>query len=166
MAHTHFYQATLVWIGAAEGGTRDYHGYSRDYSVEIAGKPAMRGSADAAFRGDPGLYNPEDLLLVALSACHMLSYLALGARLGVEVLAYRDHATGTMAIQRQPAQKIARLRFTEVVLYPEVTVAADADIAQAMALHDQAHAECFIANSVNFPVRHEATVLRAGDRAA
>jgi organic hydroperoxide reductase OsmC/OhrA len=166
MAHPHHYAATLAWTGAAQGSTRDYNGYSREYSVEIPGKPALRGSADAAFRGDPALYNPEDLLLIALSACHLLSYLALGARLGVEVLAYRDRATGTMAVQRQPNQKIARLRFTEVVLHPEVTIAAGADAARALALHEQAQAECFIANSVNFPVRHEATILKSGDKAA
>jgi organic hydroperoxide reductase OsmC/OhrA len=166
MAHPHYYRATLVWTGAGQGSTRDYNTYSREYTVEIADKPLLRGSADAAFRGDPSLYNPEDLLLVALSACHMLSYLALGARLGVEVLAYRDHATGTMAIQRTPNQKIARLRFTEVMLYPQVTIAAGADAAHAQALHEQANAECFIANSVNFPVRHEATILRPGDKAA
>lgn len=166
MAHPHHYAATLTWTGAAQGPARDYHGYSRDYSVEIPGKPVLRGSADAAFRGDPGLYNPEDLLLVALSACQMLSYLALGARLGVEVHAYRDRATGTMGIQRQPGQKIARLRFVEVVLHPEVTISADSDAARALALHEQAQGECFIANSVNFPVRHEPTILKAGNKAA
>jgi organic hydroperoxide reductase OsmC/OhrA len=166
MAHPHHYVATLTWSGAALGPARDYHGYSREYSVEIPGKPPMRGSADAAFRGDPTLYNPEDLLLVALSACHMLSYLALGARLGVAVLSYRDRATGTMGIQRQPGQKIARLRFIEVVLHPEVTIGADGDANHALALHEQAHAECFIANSVNFPVRHEPTTLRSGVQAA
>lgn len=166
MAHPHRYAATLTWTGAAQGPTRDYNVYSREYTVEIAGKPTMRGSADAAFRGDPALYNPEDLLLVALSACHMLSYLALGARLGVEILAYRDRATGTMGILRQPGQKIARLRFTEVMLYPEVTISAGSDADRALSLHEQAHAECFIANSVNFPVRHQPTILRAGDKAA
>lgn len=166
MAHAHDYRATLRWTGAAQGPTRAYETYSRAFSAEIEGKPVLAGSADQAFRGDPTLYNPEDMLLVALAACHMLSYLAICARLGVEVVAYEDHATGTMAIKRQPGQRIARLRFTEVVLYPRVTISADADAARALAYHDQAHAECFIANSVNFPVRHEATILRVGDKAA
>ena len=118
-------------------------------------KPAFRGSADPTFRGDPALCNPEDLLVVALSSCHMLSYLAECALAGIAVVAYEDAAAGTMAMAD------GRVRFTEVVLRPRVIVAAGADLARAEALHQNAHDVCFIASSVNFPVRHEATVTRA-----
>jgi organic hydroperoxide reductase OsmC/OhrA len=155
MAHAHTYNATVMWTGAAQGPTAAYQSYSREYRVEIPGKPAFRGSADATFRGDPSLYNPEDLLVVALSSCHMLSYLADCARAGVKVVSYEDQASGTMAM------KDKRIRFTEVVLHPRVVIAADGDVDKALALHSQAHAECFIANSVNFPVHHEAIVTRA-----
>jgi len=154
MAHTHSYRAKTVWSGAAKGPARDYNGYSREWTAEIGGKVAMRGSADGAFKGDPALHNPEDLLLVALSTCHMLSYLALAARSGVEVLAYEDEAEGTMAI------KDKRMRFVEVVLRPRVKIAESVDAGRAMGLHAGAHDECFIANSVNFPVRHEAKIVR------
>jgi organic hydroperoxide reductase OsmC/OhrA len=150
MAPTHTYRTTISWAGE----TRDYNTYSREYGVAIPGKAKFRASTDAAFKGDARLYNPEDMLLVSLATCHMLSYLAVCARLGIVVLAYEDAAEGTMAI------KDKRLRFTEVVLHPRVMLAAGADMERAAAAHRQAHDECFIANSVNFPVRHEATVIR------
>jgi len=156
MANRHLYQATTSWSGE----TRDYDSYSRDYRVQVPGKPILVGSADAAFKGDAGLHSPEDLLLISLSTCHMLSYLAICARLGIVVLAYEDTAEGTMAI------KDRRMRFTDVLLRPRVTLEAGADAARAEQAHEQAHQECFIANSVSFPVRHEATILHPGDAAA
>ncbi|HYZ16055.1 MAG TPA: OsmC family protein, partial [Candidatus Acidoferrum sp.] len=107
---------------------------------------------DAHFRGDRTLHNPEDLLVAALSACHLLSYLADCARKGIVVDAYTDEARGEMTLID------GKIRFREVVLHPAVTIADPARIDDALALHERAHEECFIANSVNFPVRHEATV--------
>ena len=118
------------------------------------GKPTLRGSSDPLFRGDPALHNPEDLLVAALSSCHMLSYLAHAARAGLHVLAYEDDATGTMTFAGGGG------RFTDVLLRPRVTIAAGADAALAEALHGRAHDDCFIAASCNFPVRHEATIER------
>ena len=154
MAREHHFAARLVWTGAAKGPIKDYDSYSRDYRIEVAGKPPLEGSSDQTFGGDPGRLNPEDLLVMALSACHMLSYLALCARAGIEVAAYEDRASGKMAI------KDRRMRFVEVTLAPEVRVAAG-DLERARALHEEAHAMCFIANSVNFPVAHTPTVTRA-----
>lgn len=153
MAREHLFAAHLVWTGAERGPTRDYDSYSRTYRVEVAGKPPLEGSADPTFKGDPTRHNPEDLLVVALSACHLLSYLALCARAGIEVVGYQDDARGVMAI------KDRRMRFVEVTLTPRVVIAAG-DLEQARALHAQAHEHCFIANSVNFPVRHEPVVER------
>lgn len=155
MAHVHHYRATLEWIGAGAGPTTSYQAYSREYRVDIPGKASFRGSADPAFRGDPGLANPEDLLVVALSACHMLSYLALCARSKLPVLSYADEATGTMDM------KDGKIRFVEVVLHPRVAIGPGADLDKARRLHAEAHGLCFIANSVNFPVRNEATVTAA-----
>jgi organic hydroperoxide reductase OsmC/OhrA len=154
MAHQHHFAARLIWTGAAQGPTRDYDAYSRDYRIEVEGKPPLEGSSDPAFRGDAGRHNPEDLLVMALSACHMLSYLALCARAGIEVVAYEDQASGMMAI------KEGRMRFVEVTLAPHVTIAAG-DLERATALHEEAHAICFIANSVSFPVLHMPTVTPA-----
>jgi organic hydroperoxide reductase OsmC/OhrA len=134
---------------------RDYEHYSRQYRVDIAGKPPLEGSAAAVFRGDDARHNPEDLLVASLSACHFLSYAALCAGNRVELRAYEDRATGTMAFDRE--RKV--MRFQEVVLRPRVTVAPTTDVARARALHERAHHECFIANSVNFPVRYEPEIV-------
>jgi organic hydroperoxide reductase OsmC/OhrA len=155
MAHPHHYTAQLHWDGAADGPAVDYARYSRRFRAEIPGKPVFLGSADAAFKGDKTLFNPEDLLLIALASCHMLSYLAVTSRKGLVVTAYEDQATGTMMVERGAG------RFTEVVLRPTVTVAAGTDTALALALHRDAQDGCFIAASVNFPVSHEARILLA-----
>lgn len=151
----HSYTARTRWSGAAAGATRDYRSYSRELTVDIAGKSAIKASADPAFRGDATLHNPEDMLVAALSACHLLSYLALCALKGIEVIAYEDAAVGVMEEEGFSG------RFTEVTLTPTVTIGQGSDKALAAALHDDAHKACYIANSVNFPVRHEATITVA-----
>jgi organic hydroperoxide reductase OsmC/OhrA len=123
--------------------------------VTVPGKPEIMLSADAAFRGDANTLNPEDLLVVALSSCHMLSYLALCALARIEVTAYRDHATGMMITD----SKTGGGQFSEVTLHPHVTIADGAHLAKAIELHERAHKVCFIASSVNFPVRHEPEVV-------
>lgn len=153
MAKEHLYRINTIWTSASQGSTSSYDAYSREYVINIDGKPPFVGSADPTFRGDAALYNPEDLLLMALSACHMLSYLALCARAGIRVISYSDVATGKMA------QKNGKIRFTEVILHPLVTIEAGDVLEKARSLHDNAHHVCFIANSVNFPVLHEAKML-------
>ena len=110
-------------------------------------------AGDATESGDPALHNPEDMLVAALASCHCLSYLALTSRSGIEVVAYEDLATGTME------ERLGKGRFTLVVLRPKVTIAAGGDVEKARALHEQAHEDCFIASSVNFPVRNEPSIL-------
>lgn len=154
-SHEHRFDCRLVWTGARHGGTTGYESYSREYRVDIPGKVSIRGTAAAAFRGDPALPNPEDLLVAALSACHFLSYVAYCARDGVNVIAYEDEASGIM-------ERVDRVtRFTDVLLKPRVTVAPGSDVEKARALHEKAHHACFIANSVNFPVRNEPEILVA-----
>jgi organic hydroperoxide reductase OsmC/OhrA len=154
MAREHHFTARVVWTGAAHGPTKDYESYSREYRIEIEGKPPLAGSSDPTFRGDASKHNPEDLLVASLSGCHMLSYLHLCASAGIEVVAYEAQASGKMAI------KDRKMRFVEVMLAPKVTIAAG-DPEKAKDLHEEAHAACFIANSVNFPVLHTPTVTRA-----
>jgi organic hydroperoxide reductase OsmC/OhrA len=152
-ANEHSYTARLVWSGNGTEGTADYESYSRRYRVIIAGKPELEGSADAVFRGDVDRHNPEDLFVTAISACHMLVYLALCARGGVRVLSYEDSARGTMRIMPGGGG-----RFEEVVLTPAVTVSRTEQSALAMRLHEAAHARCFIANSCSVPIRCDAAV--------
>lgn len=151
----HLYNAHLTWTGAADGPAADYKTYARAFTAEIAGKPALPGSADPAFLGDPARHNPEDLLLIALASCHMLSYLALAVRKGLKVLAYEDRAEGAMAFEKGGGQ------FRDVLLKPLVTVSRGSDLVLAQSLHRDAHAACFIARSVNFPVRHDAQTREA-----
>jgi organic hydroperoxide reductase OsmC/OhrA len=151
----HHFACRLVWTGAEKGGTTRYEAYSREARIEIDGKAPLPMSAAPPFLGDPGLHNPEDLLVAALSACHFLSYAALCARSGIEVVAYEDAAQGTMD------RVGGKTRFTEVVLRPRVTITAGSDAAKAQALHERAHAICFIASSVNFEVRHEPVITVA-----
>ncbi|WP_190821334.1 OsmC family protein [Saccharopolyspora pogona] len=150
MPQAHSYRTTVIWTGNTGDGTASYRGYSREHVVDIDGKPPLKASADPAFRGDPELHNPEDLLVAALSQCHMLWYLALCSTSGVVVTAYQDDASGDMVEDPDTGGQ-----FTEVVLRPQVTIADVAMLPMAEKLHEQAQSKCFIANSVNFPVRHE-----------
>lgn len=156
MERTHRYQVEVTWTGNTGSGTSGYRDYARDHEVTGAvtsEKPVILGSADPAFRGDPQRWNPEELLVVSLSQCHMLWYLALCAQKGVTVTAYMDRPEGTMSENAEGSGV-----FTEVTLRPEVTITDSADVDQATALHHEAHRMCFIANSVNFPVRATPTV--------
>ncbi len=150
----HAYSVTVTWTGNTGTGTSGYRAYERAHDIEILGKPPIPGSADPAFRGDPARYNPEEMLVASLSTCHMLWYLHLCSADGIVVLAYQDVAEGVMIEDVDGGG-----RFKEVVLQPEITLAAGADRAQAAALHEVAHQKCFIANSVNFPVRCEPVFL-------
>lgn len=152
----HHFDCRLVWTGAEKGGTTRYEAYSRETRIEIDGKPPLPVSAAPPFLGDSALHNPEDLLVASLAACHFLSYAALCARSGIEVVAYEDRAQGTMD------RASGKTRFTEVVLRPRVTIAAGGDVEKARALHERAHAICFIASSVNFEVRNEPAITVAG----
>jgi len=149
----HHYNAHLIWDGNLGHGTATYAGYGRQYRVLIEGKPDLHGTADAAFRGEADKLNPEDLFLASISACHMLTYLALCAKYGIRVLTYEDAATATMKEDR-----VGGGRFEEVVLHPVVTIADPAHIDRATKLHERAHALCFIANSCSVPIHHRPEV--------
>jgi organic hydroperoxide reductase OsmC/OhrA len=149
----HTYALDLRWEGSRGQGTTSYQAYGRDYRVRVAGKADLVGSADPAFRGDPALHNPEDLLLAALSACHMLSYLALCARHGVVVLEYADHAEAVLAFNGTGGG-----RFRSATLHPEVRIADRHQATLALELHEKASEDCFIAASCYFPVEHSAVV--------
>lgn len=154
VAKIHRYTTQVTWTGNEGTGTASYRGYSRSHLIESAGKPGIGGSSDPAFRGDPTRWNPEELLLASLSACHKLWYLGLCAEAGVVVIAYEDKAEGEMVEQGDGAGQ-----FTSVILRPKVTLAAGADVDRAYALHRMAHEKCFIARSVNFPVDHAPEIL-------
>ena len=146
MADEHHYRVTARWTGNRGQGTTGYRDYDRLVTIEAEGKPDLAASSDKPFRGDPERWNPEDLLVAALSECHLLSYLHAAVTRGVVVTGYRDEATGTMTLVANGGH------FTEVTLHPVVTVADESMVAAAREAHHDAHEWCFIANSVNFPV--------------
>jgi organic hydroperoxide reductase OsmC/OhrA len=151
----HRYAARVVWTGSNGTGTTGYTDYGRTYTMEVEGKPTLSGSAAPEFRGDPARHNPEDLFIAAIAGCHMLTYLALCARHGVQVLAYEDASSGSLAID---APGGGGGRFTRIDLEPTVIIAETADEAVAERLHQTAHERCFIANSCAVPIRCHATV--------
>ncbi|MGA7814568.1 OsmC family protein [Caballeronia sp.] len=150
MPKLHTYSTQVVWTGDLGSGTSRYDAYSRDHLVSVANKPDISASSDPAFRGDPKHHNPEELFVASISSCHMLWYLHLCATNGIVVTGYMDEAMGTMEESANGSG-----RFTDVLLRPRVTIGASGHIALAERLHDEAHRFCFIANSVNFPVRCE-----------
>lgn len=154
MSKQHHYATTITWTGNKGEGTIKYDAYERAHTLSVTGKPDILCSSDTPFRGDGSKYNPEDMLLYSLSSCHMLWYLHLCADAGVIVTDYVDEAKGTLTMDTPEGA-----RFTEVTLYPVVTVADASMIEKAIALHDNAHYSCFIAKSVNFPVQHQPSVV-------
>lgn len=152
----HTYQVAIEWTGNRGMGTSDYRSYGREHLISAGKKPSIEGSSDSSFRGDVARWNPEDLFIASLSGCHQLWYLHLCAINGISVLAYSDEATGTMKEDTDRGGY-----FTHVLLRPRVKVRSTDDVDLAERLHMDAHHKCFIANSVNFPVEHEALVERA-----
>lgn len=154
----HHYALELAWEGNRGTGTSGYRDYGREVLVRAAGsagssgKPDLLGSADPTFRGDADRWNPEELLVAALSQCHLLSYLHSAVNHGITVVAYADSPVGTVSQVGQGG------RFTEVVLRPRVTITDPAQVDLAREIHHEASVNCFIAASVDFPVRHEPTI--------
>ncbi|MGI9582774.1 OsmC family protein [Chryseobacterium sp. RRHN12] len=151
---THHYKTTIQWTGNKGTGTSGYRAYERSHTISAENKPVIEGSSDPAFRGDSTKYNPEEMLLSSLSSCHMLWYLHFCSEAGIIVTEYTDEASGIMAETASGSG-----HFTEVTLHPRVTVTEASMTEKAEQLHHKANEYCFIANSVNFPVKHIPSVL-------
>ncbi len=153
---SHEFRCKLAWTGAGNGKSFDYGSFSRDLSLEVPGKVPITASAAPGYKGDISKHNPEDLLMASLSACHALTYLAVCSLSKVKVLAYEDEITGVL-------EKVGDvMKFTRATLRPKVTIASADDEGRALSLHEKAHQQCFIMNSVNFPVTVEARIVVAG----
>jgi organic hydroperoxide reductase OsmC/OhrA len=148
MAHEHNYKLTAVWTGNTGAGTKNVRTYDRSHTVTIKGKPELFLTTDNPAVGDKSKLNPEDLMVSAISSCHMLSYLYVCAMEGIVITAYTDNATGTMI-----EKKSGEGSFKEVSLNPICCVADESMVEKAIELHHKAHEICYIANSVNFEVK-------------
>jgi organic hydroperoxide reductase OsmC/OhrA len=148
------FEVRVAWPADASQKLPPDPAFSRNNRLAAPGKVEIPGSAPVVFGGDPQGYNPEELLLLSLSECHMLTYLAIAAKRGVVVLQYEDRATGVLGKGGQ-----GKTQMTQAVLHPRVFVRKGTNLDEARAMHEKAHASCFIANSVNFPVRNEPEVV-------
>ncbi len=147
--NTHDYAAVIAWTGNRGEGTAHYKAYDRTWQVETPGKPVIAGSNDPRLGGDPSRPNPEDMLLAALSACHMLWYLRYASEEGLVVEDYRDEPLGVGETGPCGAG-----RFISATLRPVIKLSRGADLAKAEAIHHRIREVCFIARSINFPVSY------------
>lgn len=150
----HTYTTEVIWTGNSGDGTKGYRSYSRNHQIKSKSKPEISGSSDSAFMGDPSKYNPEELFLASLSSCHMLWYLHLCSDNNIVVISYRDQPVGTMRVKNSAGGS-----FEVVVLKPHVTITEPVKTELARNLHQEAGRKCFIANSCNFPVKHEPSIF-------
>lgn len=146
----HQYSSSIIWTGNKGEGTASYKSYARTWDIAITGKPVIHCSNDPLLGGDPGKMNPEDLLLSALSACHMLWYLHFASDAGIAVESYEDTPIGIGVVEKGGAG-----RFTSATLRPRISVPSSTDIGLATSIHHKIHDVCFIARSVNFPIHYE-----------
>lgn len=151
MAGTQDFHSLIRWTGDRGQGTSSYRGYDRTWDIVTPGKPVIHCSNDPMLGGDPARPNPEDLLLSALSACHMLWFLHLASGKGIVVRSYEDAPLGVGETAPDGTG-----RFVRAVLRPRIGLDPGSDRATADALHHEVGRFCFIARSVAFPVEHEA----------
>jgi organic hydroperoxide reductase OsmC/OhrA len=147
----HQYRAHCSWRGSTEVG---YEGYGRAH--EAGAPPAaavMTLSSDPAFRGDPTLLNPEQLVVLAASSCQLLSFLAVAARARLDVREYEDEAEAEMDEGDPPA------RITRITLRPRIVLAPGPTRERVEHLVDVAHRECFIANSLRSEMTIEPEIV-------
>lgn len=146
----HSYSSRVVWTGNRGEGTAGYRAYDRTWDIAVPGKPVIHCSNDPLLGGDPAKMNPEDLLLSALSACHMLWYLHYASDAGIVVTGYEDSPDAVGEVGKGGAG-----RFVSATLRPRITVRAGTDIEAATEIHHRIHEVCFIARSVNFPISYD-----------
>jgi organic hydroperoxide reductase OsmC/OhrA len=141
------HKAHIKWSRGGKDFT--YKTYSRDHVWSLNGND-VPASATTAYLGSPNRVDPEAALVAALSSCHMLTFLALAANKGFVVDSYEDAAVGHLEKNAQ-----GKLAVTRVDLHPKITFGGTKQPAAADLewLHDKAHKECFIANSVTTDVR-------------
>lgn len=154
MLRDHEYKLLITWTGNRGSGTMDYRSYKRDFTVDATDKPQLKGTSGSAFNGDKSAYSPEDMLVAAVSSCHMLWYLHLCAEGGVVVIDYKDEAYGILHEENDGSG-----HFTKIVIRPEVTINDASNQEVAKSIHENAHKMCFIASSLKCPVIIEPTFI-------
>ena len=154
MSKTHDFKSHISWTGNIGHGNASYKGYECRWQVAAPGKPVIECSNDPVLGGDPTLHNPEDMLINAISACHILWYLHLAFQSEVVVLGYEDSPVG-----HGESAPSGVGRFIGATLWPVIRLAAGTDDQAAKAVRGDIHGVCFIARSVNFLVTCEVRYL-------
>lgn len=155
MLGTHEYRITTTWHGNTADGPRHYS-RTHDTTTTPPTTP-LKVTADKPFRGEPGIHNPEQLLVMAASSCHMMSFLYCASQAGFDIRHYVDEAHALMPM------RATNTAITAITLHPTVTIAnyTSSQQNQLDALMDQAHDECFIANTLSCPITHQPTYIPA-----
>ena len=159
MSDAHVFEITLTYPASTAQATPPDANFSRDNIMKSAGKHDVAASSPAAFGGNDARYNPEELMLMSLSECHMLTYLAIAAKKQITIVGYEDRATGQLGIGEFGVA--GKTSMQKVTLHPRVTVGKGTNLDDAQAIHVKAHANCFMANSVNFPITTEPEIIEA-----
>lgn len=149
MGFKHLFKAKLNWTSVPKESISTSKKYTKTHQIAIDGKAILDVSAAKVFKGDPALYNPEDLLLSSVVSCHMMSYLYVCSQNGITVVSYQDGAEATLEVSENGSG-----RFTEVRLFPKIIIKEKEKVSEALSLHTKANELCFIANSCNFPILH------------
>ncbi len=164
MQAAQLYQITLSYPASATQALPPATDYSRDSALQSEGKSSVAASSPALYGGDPGRYNPEELMLMSLAQCHMLTYLSIAAKKQLKILRYEDRAVGQLGVGKMGGIGIeGKISLQQVTLHPRVTVPKGTNLDDARNIHIKAHANCFMANSVNFPVTTEPEMVEADD---
>lgn len=141
------YNIGLSWLGGVNKD-KNYR-YDKTYELSFKNKPSIKGSADVVFHGDKNLYNPEEMLLAALSSCHMMSFFYLCGINKIEIKSYVDSPQGFLEINTNGSGQ-----FKNVVLEPTIILSEKEDLVKMATLFKQASDYCFIARSCNFEIAH------------
>jgi organic hydroperoxide reductase OsmC/OhrA len=149
----HQYRVSCRWSGSTGVG---YDGYDRTHQMSAPpAQVSLTVASDPAFRGDPRLLNPEQLVVMAAASCQLLSFLAVAARARIDVVSYEDEGEGFMPEDERP------MRITRIVLRPHIGIRGPFEERKVLRLVEVAHRECFIANSLRTEISVEPTLVSA-----
>ncbi|MDW5291019.1 OsmC family protein [Formosa sp. PL04] len=129
-------------------------GSLKTHQVFLEDGKTFEVSAAKAFKGDASKYNPEELLMAALSSCHFMSYIYVCEQAGIFILKYSDNVEGFLKLNDDGSGA-----FTKIILKPKVTIKTVELKELAEALHTKAGRLCFIANSCAFEIEYKPRIL-------
>ena len=139
--------AEVNWLSTSN--QEDENTYSRNHLVTLSGGQQLKGSSAPEYKGDPDRVDPEQLLISALASCHMLTFLAIAELKKYQVESYNDKATGYLE-----KGESGRPEVTRILLQPRIIFSGDKhpDANELKRMHESAHKNCFIANSIKAKV--------------